>query len=352
MSRGIQGTYVIDWSQCEVDGMSGLTPKDLAKGARWLWRGKPVRLDGSQELLSLGQSQGSQDLQMRAARAVRKLLNTVVDVRDRRLAHGYAPADEPSVHLTDGKSSFFMHVIDYQMGILVMFEDDMPPPEKEVWVVSANKLSPQSSRKSAKASKGLIALTADCLVDTPVGKVFAGELQQGDLVTTLDHGPVPIVWCADRVISGARLHVMPQMRPVRIKAGAFGKDGPHRDMWVSAHQRILVRGSVAMDLYNTPEVLLAAKDLVNGRTVYLDSKIREVRYKALMFRHQDVMRANNMLVETFHPGRVDLETLGEEDRFRLFRALDALGDDAEEYEGNLRRRLSASEAALLKFATG
>ncbi len=330
--------------------MPGLTPKDLGQGARWLWRGKPVRLDGPQELLSLGHSIGSQDIQMRAARSVRKLIHSVADVRDRRHVHGYSPETEPAVHLTDGQNSYFMHFLDTPVGVLVMFEDGLPPADTELWVVRARAKVPEDAAPKGPPDMGLVAVSADAQVDTPLGKLAASDIVAGQMITTLDRGPIPALWAGVRTVSGARLHVIPQLRPVRIKAGALGNGCPSKDILVAARQRVLLRGTMALDLYNVSEVLVAAKDMVNGRSIFLDSRVRSVSYAMIMFDTHDVFRADGVMVESFHPGRANLDYLEPAQKDEVLATLAHAGTTPGGYGDSTRRSLSASEAAILRFA--
>lgn len=78
------------------------------------------------------------------------------------------------------------------------------------------------------------------LIDTPDGPRAVEDLQPGDLVDTLDLGPMPIRWLrrGDQPLQSAAR----DDRPVMISAGAFGPDCPARDLIVSPQHRILVGG--------------------------------------------------------------------------------------------------------------
>ncbi|WP_077701365.1 Hint domain-containing protein [Thioclava nitratireducens] len=57
---------------------------------------------------------------------------------------------------------------------------------------------------------------------TPRGPRRVESLQPGDLVTTLDDGPQPVLWCAHRRFGAEALAANPRLRPVRLQPGAFG----------------------------------------------------------------------------------------------------------------------------------
>ena len=45
-----EGTFVIAWSQTEVDGLAGAPVSALERGATWQWAGEPVCIDGASAL--------------------------------------------------------------------------------------------------------------------------------------------------------------------------------------------------------------------------------------------------------------------------------------------------------------
>ena len=44
MGTGYKGTFVISWSQTDLDGVSGASVRSLSVGQTWLWRGDVVRV--------------------------------------------------------------------------------------------------------------------------------------------------------------------------------------------------------------------------------------------------------------------------------------------------------------------
>ncbi|MDG2339643.1 MAG: hemolysin-type calcium-binding protein, partial [Paracoccaceae bacterium] len=53
MGATFRGTFVISWSQTEVDGLKAATLQALTTGSVWSWRGEAVRVDGPHGVLSL-----------------------------------------------------------------------------------------------------------------------------------------------------------------------------------------------------------------------------------------------------------------------------------------------------------
>jgi hypothetical protein len=151
-------------------------------------------------------------------------------------------------------------------------------------------------------------------------------------------------------MTGARLFAMPYMRPIRIRMGALGVERPDQEMLVSPDHQMLLDGPRARALFNEPEVLVAARHLVNGDTISLDLNVREVTYVHLLFEQHEIVTANGILSESFHPAGANLEQLDPDDRSRLFDLMPGLTDDRMSYGGFARRTLRDSEAAIFAHA--
>jgi hypothetical protein len=227
-----------------------------------------------------------------------------------------------------------------------MFVDDMPPKERPLWVVHHN-LSPERSFAAGDQASGVICFTPGTRILTPSGPVAVEDLREGDDVQTKDNGRQQIQWIGSRRMTGARLFAMPKLRPIRIRAGAFGIGEPDDALLVSPEHRMLIKGQVARALFNTPEVLVAARDLINGDSVVLDTAVKEVTYVHLLLPRHEVLFANGVETESFHPANTALSTICDDDRARLLQHLPRVAEDPNSYGAYARRNLSASEAAIL-----
>ena len=180
---------------------------------------------------------------------------------------------------------------------------------------------------------------AGTLIRTPRGEVTVESLMPGDLVMTRDDGPQPVRWTGSRRVAGTG-----DLAPVRIAAGSFGA---HRTLSVSPQHRVLVRGAAAELLFGEPEVLVAARDLINDRTVR-PSPCREVEYVHLMFDRHQVIYSEDLPSESFLPGP-ETPNLFErrvlDEICALFPELDP--ETGTGYGPAARRALSGSEGRLL-----
>ncbi len=176
-------------------------------------------------------------------------------------------------------------------------------------------------------------------IATPDGPRAVEDLRAGDIVLTRDNGPQEIRWRGERIIEATGA-----LAPVRISAGAMGD---HAAVLVSPQHRILVQDVMAHLLFEDPEVLAAAKHLVN------DSSIRvveggTVHYVHLLFDQHELIWANGLLSESFLPGPqtsglFEAETLAE--IVSIFPELDP--GTGEGYGPPARRILQGYEARML-----
>ncbi len=348
MKAGMHGAFVISWSQTDIDGLPAAAPDGLRVGATWSWQGQTVRVDGPHDVLRSKQSETDTMMRQRVARRVRKLVGTALKIpAGSAVGASLEQLSDSCFVITNGVQSYTVTIIDLGPGQapLLMFVDSMPPRDQELWVVhaalDATRYGPGPERN------GVICFTPGTRISTPRGPVPVDVLRQGDLVLTRDNGAQPVRWTGGRQMSGARLYVMPSLRPIRIRAGALGIERPEEELLVSPEHRMLLRGDHARALFNTPEVMVAARDLINGQTITVDHSVRAVTYIHLLLDAHQVLWANGVETESFHPASAVLDTLAEGDRGRLLAELPNLARDPMSYGGFVRRNLSASEAAIM-----
>ncbi len=357
MNTGSLGTFVISWSQSEIDGVGAAPLSMLGVGAVWRYTGPVVRVDRAQDVLILGDAQGMSEMRNRAARTVRRLVGVAVGktalIGDLGAsAHDdHDPYDLPeqSFIVTDGLSSYTLTIIPVpDTGAkLLMALGEMPPPDKDLWVVRAA-LDATHSGAGAEVAGGVICFTPETLISTEYGPRAIAQLRAGDRILTRDNGPQEILWRGHRRMTGARLHVMPHLRPIRFAAGALGLGRPDQELLVSPQHRMLVKGQAALALFNTPEVLVAAQDLVNDRTILVDRSQREVTYVHILLPQHNIVWANGLETESFHPSNTALDTVAEDQRAGLLQIIPQIAQNPQAYGDYARRNVSAAEAAILR----
>lgn len=136
--------------------------------------------------------------------------------------------------------------------------------------------------------------TAGTLVETPDGSVPVEGLRPGDMVVTLDHGPQRLRW-----VGLSHRHAIGSDAPVEIAAGAYGAQ---RRLKVSPQHRLLIKETRAELLFGQDEVLVRARDLVDGHRVRVCADGAKVTYVHLLFDRHEIVRTEGLLGESFLPG--------------------------------------------------
>ncbi|MDO9527227.1 MAG: choice-of-anchor L domain-containing protein [Gemmobacter sp.] len=203
----------------------------------------------------------------------------------------------------------------------------------------------QSTSGNATSATGFVTLNqipcfvAGTLIRTPLGEVSVETLRPGDLVHTLDDGPQPLRWIGRRSVEA-----IGTFAPIRIAAGTFG---PHRTLLLSPQHRVLVRDGLAELLFGEQEVLVAAKDLVNGKSVTLRTG-GMVEYVHLLFDRHQVVFSEGLATESYMPGPQTAHSFDEDivaEISSLFPELNTL--TGEGYSPSARRTLRSYEAQVL-----
>ena len=350
MVTGVSGTFLISWAQSELDGLVGTDPQEINVGSTWRWYGRAIRVDDPRDILVLEGSEGLADTHRRAARKLQRFLG------DAGLFFGHGDALDPDqalfqfgFELTDGANTYQVSFVDVEAGQrpMLLFIGAMPSPDSDLWVLSYS--VPRQSAQTAQVGGGTICFAPLTKIKTPDGDRLVEDLAEGDRICTKDNGVQTIRWTASRQITGGRLTAMPHLRPIRLKTNALAPGRPDEDLIVSPDHRVLVRGTIAQALFNTDEVLVAARDLVNDRTVRIDHRCREVGYIHLMLDQHQVVWANGVEVESFHPAAMNTDNIDPAQRTGLWERFPDAQKNVFSYGEFARRTLSRSEAALLAY---
>ncbi|MAQ83310.1 MAG: hypothetical protein CMH12_08765 [Maritimibacter sp.] len=176
------------------------------------------------------------------------------------------------------------------------------------------------------------------------------DLQPGDMVLTKDSGFQPLQWIANRRIGASELARGGNLRPIRIRAGALGENMPERDLLVSPQHRMLVSDWRCEALFGETEMLVPAKALVNDSTVTVEYDADEVVYYHFMFAQHEIVYANGVESESFHPGELGLSTLDMAARDELFRIFPQLDGNVDAFGAPARPVLKNFEAKAMMSA--
>jgi len=158
----------------------------------------------------------------------------------------------------------------------------------------------------------VICFVRGTLLMTDRGEVAVEDLCVGDLVLTRDHGLQPVRWIGSRQLWAHELETMPNLRPVRIRAGAMGPGVPASDLMVSPQHRVLVRSKIAQKMFGAMEVLVAAKQLVLLDGIDIADDVQEVEYFHILFDRHEVVISNGAETESLYTGPQALKSVGDE----------------------------------------
>lgn len=187
---------------------------------------------------------------------------------------------------------------------------------------------------------GVPCFVAGTMIATPDGERAAETLKPGDLVLTQDDGPQPLRWIGTRQVAATG-----DFAPIHIRANTFGA---HRDLLVSPLHRVLIRDNLAELLFGEAEVLVAARDLVNDRSVSRRAG-GEVTYVHLLFDRHQVVFSEGLETESFLPGPQTTKNFERdlvEEICAIFPEIDP--ETGQGYSPSARRTLKRYEADLLR----
>ncbi|MEH7827361.1 Hint domain-containing protein [Gemmobacter denitrificans] len=131
-------------------------------------------------------------------------------------------------------------------------------------------------------------------IATPEGPRPVEDLRAGDLVLTRDAGAQPLLWAGGESVlaSGAAL-------PVRVEAGVLGDHAP---LSVSPRHLLLVAHPACEMLFDVPEVLVAARDLLALPGIRQETVPRRLGYHHLLLGRHHVLNAEGAGAESLYPG--------------------------------------------------
>ncbi len=178
-------------------------------------------------------------------------------------------------------------------------------------------------------------------IKTEQGECPVQFLNVGDKVLTRDNGAQPIRWIGRRVVPASD-----RFAPVHIAANTFGS---HRRLTVSPLHRILVRQPRGELLFGSTEILVAARDLIDGAAVRQISG-GWIEYLHLLFDDHQIVWSEGLETESFLPGPQTTSCFEQEAIAEIVALFPELNPRTGEGYGPAARKLIRSREAKLLVA--
>lgn len=158
---------------------------------------------------------------------------------------------------------------------------------------------------------------AGTLIRTRRGMIPVEDLERGDDIETATNGFQPLRLKLTRTVSLDELINQPNLRPVRIGAGALGPDLPKRDLMVSPQHRMQVTSPIAGRMFETDTVLVAATKLTRLNGISVQEPTDSVDYYHLVMDQHEVLFAEGAASESFYLGEFAIKAMAPEARAEL-----------------------------------
>jgi len=176
-------------------------------------------------------------------------------------------------------------------------------------------------------------------IETARGPVRVEDVRVGDLVLTLDDGFQPVRWHGRRQVAQPG-----SLAAIRIPAGAFGDHGA---LAVSPQHRLYLTGWRAELYCGEGEVLVKAMHLVRAGRLRQDGPDTAVSYHHLLFDRHQIIRAEGLWSESYHPGPATLADHDPDTLDELLTLFPELATDPAHGYGPIARPEATAQAVRL-----
>lgn len=193
-----------------------------------------------------------------------------------------------------------------------------PDPDETYLAKSSDRVMFYEEDLTIPLGRPALCFTRGTRIEAERGEIAIELLQPGERVWTLDHGLQVIRWIGWVEVDQAQLIARPDLRPVRIRAGALGDDRPARDLLVSPQHRVLVRSKIALKMFDVEEVLVAAKQLLPLPGIEIAEDLTFVDYFHILFDQHEILLSNGAETESLYTGPEALRSVGAAARDEIF----------------------------------
>jgi Ca2+-binding RTX toxin-like protein len=178
----------------------------------------------------------------------------------------------------------------------------------------------------AEIEQVIACFTRGTMIVTDAGEVAIEDLRQGDLVLTRDNGFQPVRWIGKAQIGTPTLALKPNLRPIRIRAGALGHGLPTADLVVSPQHRVLIVSTLAERMFGEREVLMAAKHLTAIDGIEVAEDMAAVEYWHFLLDDHQIVISNGAATESLFTGPEALKAVPEASRREILEIFPELAE--------------------------
>jgi len=193
------------------------------------------------------------------------------------------------------------------------------------------------------------AIARGTIIATEEGPTAIEDLVPGIKVETRDAGFQPLMWIGTTTISpNLPLAHMPA-RLFRIPVDSFGPSRPMPDLMLAPHARLLHRSPKMREMFSYDSALTNITAFEDGSSVIRVAPASPVNVYHLAFRDHQILRANGLEIESYHPGPNLTRQLGG-DSLRLFMSFFPHLENLSDFGPLIAPRLSAQQYEDLMVA--
>lgn len=157
------------------------------------------------------------------------------------------------------------------------------------------------------------AMARGSIIATEEGQIAVEDLLPGTRVLTRDNGAQPLLWVGSMALTPNGQNQSDRMGKLsRVTADSFGLGRPMPDLLLGPSARLLRRDAVLISALGTSAALAPITAFIDGDTVLELTPATPVQVYHLAFEHHQIIFANGLEVESYHPGnRNDIQLTGQ-----------------------------------------
>ncbi len=157
------------------------------------------------------------------------------------------------------------------------------------------------------------ALARGSLIATDEGPIAVEDLLPGTRVLTRDQGAQPLLWSGSMsLVPDAPNQPEGMGKLSRVTADSFGLGRPMPDLLLGPSARLFRQDAVLISAMGTSAALAPITAFIDGDTVLEITPATTVRVYHLAFERHQIIYANGLEVESYHPGnRNDIHLTGQ-----------------------------------------